>query len=156
VADVQGGADTTALILEKARMTMIGNPADVADVRQVFDRWLSAVRACSLDGVAANHADDVLMFDVADPPQTKGLSAYRATWEGFFPWFGADGVFDPSELSITAGGEVAFSTCLVRCVGSTPSDVEKPVRLTLCYRKVGGQWQIAHEHHSVAWEIAED
>lgn len=133
--------------------THTGSPQNLAEVRGVFDRWLKAVQTRNLDGVTDGHDDDIVMFDVADPPQLNGIDEYRDIWENFFPWFGAKGIFEPSELAITAGDDVAFSHCLVRCIGSTPSEVEKPIRLTLCYRKIDGEWLIVHEHHSVAWEL---
>ncbi|HOZ26949.1 MAG TPA: nuclear transport factor 2 family protein [Hyphomonadaceae bacterium] len=133
--------------------THTGSPQNLAEVRGVFDRWLKAVQTRNLDGVTDGHDDDIVMFDVADPPQLNGIDEYRDIWENFFPWFGAKGIFEPSELTITAGDDVAFSHCLVRCIGSTPSEVEKPIRLTLCYRKIDGEWLIVHEHHSVAWEL---
>ena len=56
----------------------------------------------------------------------------------------------------TAGDEVAFSHCLIRCEGSQGEGSYLPVRLTLCYQKVDGQWLIAHEHHSVPFETSDD
>ena len=126
---------------------------NVLDVRQVFDRWLKAVQTRNLDGVTDGHDDDIVMFDVADPPQLNGIDEYRDIWEHFFPWFGPKGIFEPSDLAIVAGDSVAFSHCLIRCIGSTPSEVEKPIRLTMCYQKIDSEWVIAHEHHSVAWEL---
>lgn len=133
--------------------TQTGDPKNVAAVREVFDRWLAAIRSRNLDGVVSAHDAGLVMFDVPDPPMLRGLDAYRDAWEGFLEWFGAKGVFDPSELTIVAGEDVAFTHCLIRCIGSTPSEVEKPVRLTIGYHKVGGEWLIAHEHHSVGWDI---
>ena len=130
-----------------------GDPQNVSAVRRVFEGWIKAVQTRNIDGVTDPHDDDVVMFDVADPPQLNGIDEYRDIWENFFPWFGPKGVFEPSDLSITAGADVAFSHCLVRCVGSTPSEVEKPIRLTVCYNKIEGEWVIVHEHHSVAWEL---
>lgn len=132
---------------------MTGNSKDTQDVRQVFDRWIKAIQTRNLDAVVEPHDPDLVMFDVADPPMLTGLEEYEDIWEGFLEWFGDKGVFDPSEISIVAGADVAFSHCLIRCIGSTPSEVEKPVRLTMGYRKIDGVWTITHEHHSVAWEI---
>ena len=130
-----------------------GDPQNVSAVRRVFEGWIKAVQTRNIDGVTDPHDDDVVMFDVADPPQLNGIDEYRDIWENFFPWFGPGGVFEPSDLSITAGADAAFTHCLVRCVGSTPSEVEKPIRLTMCYSKIEGEWVIVHEHHSVAWEL---
>ena len=136
-------------------MTQTGDRKNVADVRRVFDRWIAAIQSRDLAGVVAHHASDVVMFDVPMPPSINGLDAYRETWAPFFRWFGDKGVFESSELAITAGDDVAFSHCLIRCEGSQGEGSYLPVRLTLCYHKVDGQWLIAHEHHSVPFEPAE-
>jgi ketosteroid isomerase-like protein len=134
----------------------IGDPENVADVRRVFDRWIAAIQSRNLDGVVAQHSSGMVMFDVPMPPSINGLDAYRETWTPFFRWFGDRGVFESSELLITAGEDVAFSHCLIRCEGSQGEGSYLPVRLTLCYHKVDDQWLIAHEHHSVPFETTED
>lgn len=130
----------------------IGDPENVAAVGRVFDRWIHAIRNRDIDGVVAAHPADIVMFDVPTPPQFRGLDEYRGTWASFFKWFGEKGVFDPSELVIVAGDDVAFSHCLIRCEGSQNEGSYLPVRLTIGYRKVHGQWAISHEHHSVPQE----
>lgn len=129
----------------------IGNPRDVADVTHVFEHWIKSIQARKLDGVTAAHDPAITLFDVAGDPRTDGLEAYRSSWDDFLQWFGDKGVFDPSQLTVIAGSDTALTHCMVKCVGSTPSEVEKPVRLTMGYRKHGGDWVIVHEHHSVTW-----
>jgi uncharacterized protein (TIGR02246 family) len=129
-----------------------GDLQNLADVRRVFDRWINAVQHRNLDGVVEQHSSDIVMFDVPEAPPIRGLDAYRECWAPFLEWLGPRGVFEPSEIQIIAGDTVAFSHCLVRCIGSTRSESpEQPVRLTLGYRKIGGEWLIAHEHHSVGY-----
>jgi hypothetical protein len=36
-----------------------------------------------LDGTLARHSPDILMFDVPEPIQARGLAEYRETWELF-------------------------------------------------------------------------
>jgi ketosteroid isomerase-like protein len=61
--------------------------------------------------------------------------------------------FDFQELAITAGADVAFGVAIMRCgpdSSSNPKDKDGfPFRLTVGLRKVDGDWQITHEHHSV-------
>jgi ketosteroid isomerase-like protein len=59
----------------------------------------------------ANHSAEILMFDVPPPAQSKGIEAYKKTWDVFFAWFQDSGVFDISELNITAGNDVAVCDC---------------------------------------------
>ena len=40
-----------------------------------------------MDGVLADHADDIVMFDVPPPEDgVRGIQAYRETWPRFFEW----------------------------------------------------------------------
>ena len=40
---------------------------DPTQVRSLIERWAKAVHAGDLDGVLADHADDIVMFDVPRP-----------------------------------------------------------------------------------------
>jgi ketosteroid isomerase-like protein len=91
---------------------------DEGAIRELVENWARAVRIKDLDGILANHSPDILMFDVPPPIQSKGIEAYRKTWDLFFSWSQDSGVFDISELNITAGNDVAFVTALMRCAGT--------------------------------------
>lgn len=126
-----------------------GRAADVAEIHQLIDAWAQSVRARDLDGIVARHADDVVLFDVPPPVQTRGIHAYTASWlDLFFRWFGDSGVFEVDELEITAGDDVAFCHGLIRCAGTEPSGrptEELNVRLTVGLVKVDGVWTVVHE-----------
>lgn len=114
-------------------------------VRKVIRQWEKAIQAGEMNGILANHTRDVLMFDVPEPLQSRGIAEYRKTWELFFSYGSpGDEAFVIEDLRITAGSDVAFATGLLRIGGS-----KKPVcRLTLGLKKRRSQWLIAHEHHS--------
>jgi ketosteroid isomerase-like protein len=42
-----------------------------AQIRALVEKWASAVRAKDMNSVLANHADDIVMFDVSMPLQSK-------------------------------------------------------------------------------------
>jgi len=59
-------------------------------------------------------------------------------------------VFDFTTMNITAGTDVAFVTALMRCTGMEARErIELEFRLTIGLRKIGSQWLITHEHHSI-------
>jgi uncharacterized protein (TIGR02246 family) len=121
------------------------------EIRALIERWATAVHAGDLDTVLADHADDILMFDVPPPNEgVRGIDAYRETWPPFFEWQAGGAVFDIVSLDVTAGDDVAFAAALLRC--ATPEELEKDpdnrLRLTLGLRKQNGHWIVAHEHHS--------
>lgn len=120
-------------------------------IRELIERWAAAVHAGDLDTVLADHAEDIVMFDVP-PPQdgVRGLDAYRATWPPFFEWQAKGACFDIVSLDVTAGADVAFAHALLRC-GTQEELAAAPgtrLRLTLGLRKENGRWTVAHEHHS--------
>lgn len=123
--------------------------ADEAAIRTLIENWAAAVRAIDMPGILANHTSDIVMFDVPEPLQSRGMDEYRATWELFFRYSaGGPGSFDVTELDVTAGDDVAFATAILTIAGA-------PLRLTVGLRWEAGRWQIAHEHHSYAAELPE-
>jgi uncharacterized protein (TIGR02246 family) len=121
------------------------------EIRSLIERWAEAVHAGDLDGVLADHAHDIVMFDVPPPHEgVRGIDAYRDTWPGFFEWQARGASFEIVSLDVTAGEDVAFAQALLRC--GMPDELEaKPesrLRLTLGLRKEGGRWIVSHEHHS--------
>ena len=132
-------------------MTASDRTKDEARIRGIVENWARAVRTKNIDGILANHSSDVLMFDVPPPLQSKGIEAYKKTWDLFFSWSHDPVVFDFTTMNITAGSDVAFVTALMRCTGTEANRerVELEFRLTIGLRKVGSQWLITHEHHSI-------
>jgi uncharacterized protein (TIGR02246 family) len=122
-----------------------------AAIRELVQSWARAVRAKDLDGILANHSTDILMFDVPPPLQSKGIEAYKKTWELFFSWSNDPVVFDIKDMNIIAGSDVAFVAALVRCAGTEKNGerIELEFRLTIGLRRIGDQWIVLHEHHSI-------
>jgi ketosteroid isomerase-like protein len=124
---------------------------DEAAIRELIESWAKAVRTKKINGILANHSPEILMFDVPPPIQSKGIEAYKKTWDLFFSWSHNPVVFDISEMNITAGNDVAFVTALMRCAGTEANGerIELEFRLTIGLRKIGGKWIVMHEHHSI-------
>ena len=121
-------------------------------IRELIENWAKAVRNKDLDGILANHSEDILMFDVPPPLQSRGIEAYKKTWDLFFDWSPDNPVFEIQKMNITAGNDVAFVTALMRCVGRTENESGLDFRLTVGLRKIGDQWIVTHEHHSIPAE----
>ena len=124
---------------------------DEAAIRELVENWASAVRTKDLHGILANHSPDILMFDVPPPLASKGLEAYAKTWDLFFAWSDDPVIFDIKSMDITAGNDVAFVAALMRCGGTEKSGerIELEFRLTIGLHKIGEQWVVLHEHHSI-------
>ena len=124
---------------------------DEADIRALIERWAQAVHAGDLDGVLADHAGDIVMFDVPPPYEgVRGIEAYQATWPPFFDWQRQGAVFEIVSLEVTADDDVAFAHALLRC-GTSEELEQNPdnrLRLTIGLRKQYARWTVTHEHHS--------
>jgi ketosteroid isomerase-like protein len=82
--------------------TSSNSTTDEAVIRELVENWARAVRAKDLDGILANHSTEMLMFDVPPPVQSRGIEAYRKTWDLFFSWSDDPVVFDINDIHITA------------------------------------------------------
>src|SRR5258705_408329 len=77
---------------------------DEQQIRDLIQRWASAVHDGDLPAVLADHAPGIVMFDVPPPEQgVRGIDAYRDTWPGFFEWQASGAVFEIESLDVTAG-----------------------------------------------------
>jgi uncharacterized protein (TIGR02246 family) len=132
---------------------------DETQIRALVERWVAAVHAGDLDGVLADHAEDIVMFDVPPPREgVRGIDAYRRTWPDFFAWQRQGACFELTSLDVTAGSDVAFAAALLRC--GEPEELRRDpdlrLRLTLGLRKQDGRWVVGHEHHSFPDTGADD
>ena len=120
-------------------------------IRSLIERWVAAVHAGDLAGVLADHAEDIVMFDVPPPDDgVRGIDAYRSTWPPFFEWQAQGACFELVSLDVTAGDTVAYASALLRC-GTPEQLAARPgtrLRLTVGLRKQDDRWVVAHEHHS--------
>jgi uncharacterized protein (TIGR02246 family) len=134
---------------------MTADESEEIKIRRLVEEWARAVSARDLEGVLADHVQDMVMFDVPLPVELRGLDAYRDAWPPFFRWLETESVaFEIVRLDVTAGDTAAFATALLRCGtrASLAKDNTPRLRLTIGLRKVEGAWKIAHEHHSFPLE----
>jgi ketosteroid isomerase-like protein len=130
---------------------MASNSTEEAAIGEVVRAWAAAVRRKDMAGILANHADDILMFDLPPPLLCRGIDAYRRTWSLFYSTSPDPVVFDLIEMNVTAGMGVSFVTALMHCKviehGTPPADLD--FRVTIGLEKLAGRWTITHEHHSI-------
>lgn len=124
----------------------------VAEIRQLMaDREL-AMRTGDADLLASHYAPDAVQFDL-EPPLLHPASELRdpARMRNWFAKFGGSVHYDISELTITAGEDVAFCRSLDRMGSSaTPGqgEFEMWFRSTTGLRRDGERWLIVDEHRS--------
>jgi PhnB protein len=123
-----------------------------AQVRSVAEELADAVRRKDAAAVVTLYTDDSVMFVLAPPLQVTGESSggKEGLEEWFASWAGTIG-YETRDLHVTTGGDVAFCHSLNRLSGTKQDGetVDLWHRNTLCFRKINGDWKIAHQHQSV-------
>lgn len=124
----------------------MNSETDESLIRGIVENWAKACCQKSVDGLVANHADDILLFDLKAPLQHSGMAAYRRVWEECLPYMTEPLKVELRDLKVTSNGNVAFSHSLHHM---TTGENDTWMRATLCYRKEEEQWLVAHAHVSV-------
>jgi ketosteroid isomerase-like protein len=118
---------------------------DLKNVTDLIRAWEAAVQKQDMAGALAHHSPDILMFDVPEPIQIRGLAEYQETWELFF----ANNEPGPAsfrlhELQVIVDGSLAVAHSLLDAT-------DDKCRLTSVLSKIDGEWLFVHEHHSSPW-----
>jgi ketosteroid isomerase-like protein len=99
-------------------MTQQAGAAEI-QIKSLIEAWAEAVRRHDFVGILAHHGQDIVMFDVPPPLQSRGIDEYKKTWDLFFRYHQPTQAFDIEELAITAGEDVAFAVAIMRCGSAT-------------------------------------
>ncbi|MHC6226777.1 YybH family protein [Pseudomonas sp. X10] len=129
------------------------NTTAETEIRQLIERWVQAVRARDMDGIAAPYADDIVAFDAIKELQFTDKATYRAHWEMCMSFCTGPMVFEVAQLTVYADGDLGLAHWLNRC---GPSDDESQcgfMRATVGYRRIDGQWKVIHEHWSAPFDM---
>ena len=129
---------------------------DEAGIRQQIDRLVEAIRAGDLEGLKPMYARDVVSFDAGGSPlQHVGSEAKWGNWAYAFKMFQPPLGYEVRSLAIALDGDVAFAHSFNRLSGTlkTGNGGGFWVRVTYCFRKIGGNWLIAHDHVSAPLDV---
>src|SRR5215470_9828735 len=129
---------------------------DEAKIRQQVDKIVEGIRAKDLEGLRRLYATDVVSFDVEPPLQHRGIEAKLTNWTKAFTLF-QEVNYEIRDLVITVGDDVAFGHGFGRLSGTLKNGTATNgiwVRGTFCFRKLDGDWLIAHDQASVPFDIA--
>lgn len=130
-----------------------------AQVRQRVDALVERIEAKDLDGLGRLYASDVVSFDVEPPLQHLGRDAKLRNWTSVFTFF-RDVRYELRDLAFTVDENLAVAHGFGRLSGTLASGAETGaetsgmwVRVTLCFRRVDGDWLIAHDQVSVPFDL---
>ena len=91
-------------------MADTASDTDETHVAVLLNDWAAATRQGRLNDVLANHAPNVLIYDVLAPMKYESAEAYRASWGDWQPDTQCEGTFELQDLTVTAADRVAFAT----------------------------------------------
>lgn len=125
---------------------------DIADIKEVEDRFMTAFRAKDVNAIMELCIPDesLVVFDVTPPLRRTGAQAYRKDWEDVFSRFEGPLQAEISDEDVTAGGDVAYVVSMHHVTGTMKGGkkVDYTVRVTDGFKKINGKWLIAHTHVS--------
>jgi len=127
--------------------------SDTEQIGGLIEARVKAIREKDVEALLSAYAPDVVIFNLAPPLQTKGPDS-----EGIKKWLsGYQGEinYEVCDLNIATGVDVAFCHYLYRSSGRALDgrEIDMWVRATLCFRKIGVQWLITHEHNSEPFDM---
>lgn len=125
-----------------------------ARIRALIDTWVGATLKRDVPRVTALYVSDVVSFDAIGPLQVRGIEAWAAHWRACMEQCPGDMHFRIDDIHVEVGGDVAFSRFLLHCGATLPDGIVHSgwMRGTACYRRVNGEWKIAHDHCSVPFD----
>ena len=129
--------------------------ADEAHIRQRIDKLAEAIRTMNLEDVMSIYAPDIVSFDIVPPLQHMGAEAKRKNWVEAFAMYQHPLSYEIRDLTITVGDDVAFGHSLNRLSGTLKNGNKTDfwLRSTTCFRKIDGNWLIAHDQVSVPLDL---
>ena len=131
-------------------MTTKKSATDEGVIRALVESW---VKGCTknINGILAIDSPEILRFDLPGPVRSTGIKAYKHTWDVCFSWSQESGAFNLAEMNIAADNDVPFVAALVHRARTASSEERELLRfrLTIGLHKIGDQWIVTHEYHSI-------
>lgn len=127
--------------------------ANEAEIRQLVADQQRAICTKDVNQIMSRYADEIVIFDVKPPFQTKGREAVCQLWEDCLPYFPDAFEMETRDLTVAANDEIATAHWLFRFKGEQDHPaMQMWMRATAVCQKKQGNWQILHEHISVPFD----
>lgn len=126
-----------------------------AAIQAVLDDWLDAFRHRDVPRIMRHYTDDLRSFDAVTALQFRGHEDYAAQWNACMNFCSGDVIGEFAQVEIETDGNLAFAHMLMRCgvVGEDGRENSGWMRYTVCMRREGNDWRIAHEHASTPFDM---
>lgn len=124
-----------------------------AEIRQLIAAQQRAICTKDVEQIMSRYANEIVIFDVKPPFQTKGKDAVRQLWEESLPYFPDAFDMETRDLTIVVNDNLATAHWLFRFTGEQDHPaMQMWMRVTAVCQNHQGNWQILHEHVSVPFE----
>ncbi|WP_433211185.1 YybH family protein [Microtetraspora malaysiensis] len=122
-----------------------------SEIRTLLEIRAEACQTKDVDRLMELYAPDIVYYDVVPPMRFAGLDEIRRNFVRWFDEYDGPIELETRELIVAAGAEVAFAHMLHMDSGKRKNGMQTSiwVRSSLCFRRVGDEWLITHEHISV-------
>ncbi|MDV2992496.1 MAG: hypothetical protein N4J56_002150 [Chroococcidiopsis sp. SAG 2025] len=125
-----------------------------AQIRQLIAEQQRAICTKDVERIVSRYANEVILFDVKPPFQTKGKDAVRQLWQDCLPYFPDAFEMETRDLTITVNDNLATAHWLFRFKGEQDHPAMQTwMRATAVCQKERDDWQILHEHISVPFHL---
>lgn len=130
-------------------------PTPKAAIQAVLDDWLDAFHDKDVDRIMTHYTQDVRSFDAVTALQFRGREDYATHWKACMEFCSGEVIGEFHEVEIETSGDIAFVHMLMRCgmVGDDGQENSGWMRYTICMRREGNDWHIAHEHSSAPFDM---
>lgn len=128
-------------------------PTEKDVVLKTLQDCFDAISARDPKKIIAHYANDVIVYDVKPPFQTRGAVAWRHTWEACLPYFPDKFKFEMKDTHVHLGTDMAVVHFFMRIVNDDPTHdaAQTWIRCTSCMKKQQSKWKIIHEHGSLPY-----
>jgi len=126
-------------------------------IRALSDSFAKAFNSGDIDAIMKHYVQDdsFVILDVVPREGYRGANTYRRNWTEMFSHFKEKPSIAILDLQVTADDNVGFGYSFQRVTGidTNGAPVDRTVRVTNGYRKIGNEWLIALEHVSVPVDL---
>lgn len=133
------------------KTTYTNSSTDEAEIRRLIADWSSALEAKDAQGLTANYVADAVVFDAIPPYKLEGAAALSDTWQKCLPFFPERFQSEHRDVSVHVLGDTAFVFGMHHIVTDEEGHpaAQTWLRITLCFRRIDGNWKVVHEHVSL-------
>jgi ketosteroid isomerase-like protein len=119
-------------------------------IREIIEARARAMSAGDVDGIVADLAEDIAIFDVVGPLRGDGRASARRRAQEWLGSYQEGPTWENRDIRVASDETVAFSHSLSHVTGRLKIGalVDMWFRTTLGFERRDGRWLIVHDHGS--------